>query len=309
MSTELATMGSNALILDENIMVSMYKLAEMMASSRVTVPDHLKNSPGDCMAICMQSAQWGMNPFSVAQKTHLVGGNLGYEAQLVNAVVSSSKAVKGRFKYEYKDWHPAQETRSKKGGGTYKVDTEAGLVRVGAVLAGETEITWGEWLNTALVTTKNSPLWNTAPKQQAAYLATKYWARLYCPEVILGVYTADELDNEPLPGKPERDITPPAEQPEPKPTGAAAMLAAAKQQSQPQESVNTETGEVAPEPEPDYAAIADRAIFKLESADNLGELQALFAEAYRALAGSPFQTNVKEAYDERKADMEGAANA
>jgi hypothetical protein len=37
----------------------------------------------------MQAAQWGMNPFAVAQKTHVVNGTLGYEAQLVNAVVSS----------------------------------------------------------------------------------------------------------------------------------------------------------------------------------------------------------------------------
>ena len=32
------------------------------------------------------------------------------------------------------------------------------------------------------------------PKQQLAYLAVKYWARLYCPGVILGVYTPDEFE-------------------------------------------------------------------------------------------------------------------
>jgi hypothetical protein len=32
------------------------------------------------------------------------------------------------------------------------------------------------------------------PRQQLAYLAVKRWARLYCPDVILGVYTADEID-------------------------------------------------------------------------------------------------------------------
>jgi hypothetical protein len=37
-------------------------------------------------------------------------------------------------------------------------------------------------------------LWKTAPKQQIAYLAVKYWARLYCPEVILGVYSPDEVE-------------------------------------------------------------------------------------------------------------------
>lgn len=42
--------------------------------------------------------------------------------------------------------------------------------------------------------TRNSTLWADDPRQQLAYLAVKRWARLYCPEVILGVYTIDELE-------------------------------------------------------------------------------------------------------------------
>jgi hypothetical protein len=41
--------------------------------------------------------------------------------------------------------------------------------------------------------TRNSTLWTEDPKQQLAYLAQKRWARLYAPDVILGVYTPDEL--------------------------------------------------------------------------------------------------------------------
>ena len=85
------------------------------------------------MAIVMQAAQWGMNPFAVAQKTHIVNGTLGYEAQLVNAVISSSKAIDGRFKYEYQgDWSDP-----------HKSNGDA-AVRCGAILAGDDEITWGE---------------------------------------------------------------------------------------------------------------------------------------------------------------------
>lgn len=41
------------------------------------------------------------------------------------------------------------------------------------------------------------------PKQQLAYLAVKRWARLYAPDVILGVYSADELDD-----LPEKELNP-----------------------------------------------------------------------------------------------------
>ncbi|HAU6479257.1 TPA: recombinase RecT, partial [Citrobacter freundii] len=41
---------------------------------------------------------------------------------------------------------------------------------------------------------RNSTLWASDPRQQLAYLAVKRWARLYCPDVILGVYSADEVE-------------------------------------------------------------------------------------------------------------------
>lgn len=174
--------------------------AAVMAEGKATLPAHLAGKPADCLAIALQAAQWGMNPYAVAQKTHVVNGTLGYEAQLVNAVITSSTAVQGRFKYEYGgDWEKFKP-------GVANAANERGLfVRVGAVLRGETEITWGEPLIMEYVTTRNSPLWKTAPKQQLAYLAVKYWARLYCPDVILGVYTPDEFEQSP---RAERDVTP-----------------------------------------------------------------------------------------------------
>jgi hypothetical protein len=44
--------------------------------------------------------------------------------------------------------------------------------------------------------TRNSTLWTEDPKQQIAYLAQKRWARLHAPDVLLGVYTTDELDHQ-----------------------------------------------------------------------------------------------------------------
>lgn len=178
--------SSLALITNDGNMDRVMKMAKMMAGSKVTVPKHLQGSEGDCAAIVIQATNWGMNPFAVAQKTHLVNGVLGYEAQLVNAVIQSSNAIKGNFSYEYQG------------------DGSQMSCRVGAVLNGQAEITWGEWLKSSDVTTKNSPLWKTNPKQQMGYLQVKNWARLYCPGAILGVYTAEELEESP---PVERDVT------------------------------------------------------------------------------------------------------
>jgi hypothetical protein len=191
--------SSLALITSDGNMNRVMKMAEMMASSRVTVPKHLQGSVGDCAAIVIQATNWGMNPFAVAQKTHLVNGVLGYEAQLVNAAIKASNAIKSAFSYEYKD----------EGGSGANAFISC---RVGAVLNGQQDITWGEWLASASVTTKNSPLWKTNVKQQMGYLQVKNWSRLYCPEAILGVMTKEELEDMP---QEEKDITPVAE---PQPT-------------------------------------------------------------------------------------------
>ncbi|EBC9695730.1 TPA: recombinase RecT [Citrobacter freundii] len=194
-----ATVGTAAAIFSPEGMDRLVRFATLMADSKATVPQHLAGKPADCLAVTMQAAQWGMNPFAVAQKTHVVNGTLGYEAQLVNAVVSSSNLLSTRLNYRWDgDW-------SKVNG---KSDKSPSLtVTVSAVLKGEAEpreLT----ISMAQAGVRNSPLWEQDPRQQLAYLCVKRWARLHAPDVLLGVYTPDELQ-EATP-RVERDITPPA---------------------------------------------------------------------------------------------------
>lgn len=176
------------IMMNSELLAQAGHMAEQMAVAKVTVPKHLQGQVGDCYAIVLQAIQWRMNPFVVAQKTHLVNGTLGYEAQLVNAVVQAGGYIKGSFKYEYRGEGNALECR------------------VGATIKGESEITWGEWLKSSEVTTKNSPLWKTNPKQQMGYLQVKNFVRLYFPAAILGVYTTDELQDSPTTSSEPRDI-------------------------------------------------------------------------------------------------------
>ena len=164
------------LMQDDNL-DKLERIAVRMAEGRVTVPEFLRGNVADCMAIAIQAMLWNMDPFAVAQKTHLVNGRLGFEAQLVNAVLQNSRAVRGLPRYEYRGDGAALECR------------------VGFVPRGETEVLFGEWLSIAGITTKNSPLWKVNPKQQLGYLQIKNWARAFAPGAILGVYTVDELED------------------------------------------------------------------------------------------------------------------
>lgn len=187
--------NTSAMVLNGDSMEKMLKFSEMMATSKITIPKHLQGNAGDCFAIVMQAMQWGMNPFAVAQKTHLVNGVLGYEAQLVNAVINSRAPITTRLNYEwFGDW-------SKVNGKTSNAD-DVGVI-VSATMKGETEPRTLSVSMAQVGNVRNSPLWVNDPRQQLAYLATKRWSRLYCPDVILGVYTADEFED----AQP-KDVTP-----------------------------------------------------------------------------------------------------
>jgi hypothetical protein len=192
------------------------RYANLMADASIMIPDHLRGKPADCLAICIQAESWGMDAFQVAQKTHLINGVLGYESQLVNAVITSSTATKGSFKYEYSDgWEKIVGKVGMKKNHNQKMvasklwsdeDEKTLWCRVGCTLAGENVITWGEPVYLGNIMTRNSPLWVTAPKQQLAYLAVKYWSRLYTPAVLLGVHDKQEIEQEPI--RTEREINP-----------------------------------------------------------------------------------------------------
>lgn len=197
-----AATSTSALVLDGDSLDKMMRLAEVMATGRATLPKHFNGNPADCLAVVMQSMQWKMNPFAVAQKTHLVNGVLGYEAQLVNAVITTCAPVVDRLHYEwYGAWEKVIGKFTIKNGdkGEYRVpgwklEDEEGLgVKVWATFRGEDEPRVLELL-LAQARTRNSNLWADDPRQQLAYLATKRWSRLYCPDVILGVYSPDELE-------------------------------------------------------------------------------------------------------------------
>lgn len=212
--------SSTNLLLNEKVMDQLYRFAEIMAAGKSTVPAHLSGSVGDCMAVAMQAAQWKMNPYAVAQKTHLVNGVLGYEAQLVNAVINSHAPIEHRLQYEwFGPWElilgKFKSMKNDKGkiyhSPAWEPKDEQGLgVRVWTTMKGEAEPRVLE-LMLVQAQVRNSTLWASDPKQQLAYLAIKRWGRLHCPDVILGVYTPDELaDAAPV----ERELNP-AQQPSP----------------------------------------------------------------------------------------------
>ena len=181
------------------------KLGELMASGKVMMPEEFQNNPADCTAVVIQAMQWNMNPFMLASEAFVLHGKLSYSAKVVGAVINSSDRIKGSFKFKwFGDWSKIQGKikKEKNSNGKFysapnwEPKDEVGLgVTVSATLKDDSEPTDFDVLLVQAVT-RNSTLWADDPRQQLAYLAQKKWARLYAPELTVGIYSNDELDEE-----------------------------------------------------------------------------------------------------------------
>ncbi|MFW2062773.1 RecT family recombinase [Acinetobacter ursingii] len=272
---QIAHLTAFDIMMNPEIMDRFERIASVMASSKFAVPKHLQGNTGDCLAIIMQSAQWQMDPFAVAQKTHQINGVLGYEAQLVNAVITNRAPITGRLNFEwYGDWAKINGKEDK--------SWDKGI-KVWATLKGETspreiDISMGQ-----VGSVRNSPLWVSDPRQQLAYLAIKRWSRLYTPDVILGVYTPDEIAE-----REELDVTP-VQSTVKKHQGSSGLKAQMAEREQSQETV------IDMAPNFDVEGL----INQINALSTIEELKAL-AKTIPADLGEPAKTDISTAYANRK---------
>ncbi len=159
-------------------MVDMMEFAKLMSISQVAVPKHLRENPGACLAVVIQASEWQMSPFAVANKSYSVNDRLAYEAQLVSAVILRRAPIKSRFSYTY----------------TGEGDTRRCTV---TVITTDDETVTHTSPAFGLITPKNSPLWKSDPDQQLGYHTARAMCRRHFPDVLLGVYTMDELQDAP----------------------------------------------------------------------------------------------------------------
>ena len=170
-------------------LTDVMEFAKMMAVSGPCVRPAFRGSPGACLAIALQAFRTGADPFAVANKAYITTSRSGdeqiaYEAQYIHAVLNTSGRLAKRLRATYS------------GAGQKRKCTIIGHV------VGEDEPLEYESPSIEEIAVKNSPLWKGDPDQQLFYYSTRAWGRRHLPEVLLGMYTPDEIRGEVI------DVTP-----------------------------------------------------------------------------------------------------
>jgi hypothetical protein len=191
--TSFATGAQGGALMQPRNGKELMDMANLMAGSGQMIRDFYRGNPGDCAALIMICQPYGFNPFTTSWKTYKASKNadapISFEAQLVNAMVNRSAPIKGRLKYAFEGEGPKRRCT------VTGIDRETGE----AITYTSPEID--------RIPVKNSPSWKGDPDQQLGYYSARAWARRHFPELLLGVYTREEIEE-----APPRDITPrPAE--------------------------------------------------------------------------------------------------
>lgn len=164
---------------------SNYKVAQYLAKSNL-IPQQYQGKTEDCAIALDMADRMGVSPLMVMQSLYVVKGKPSWSGQ---ACMSFIKA-------KYGDAEPIYT-------GQRGTDTRGCFVRVtkpdGEVIEGA-EVTIGMakaegWMN-------NSK-WKNMPELMLAYRAAAFFARVYCPEILMGVAVEGEVDDMQRP-KPEK---------------------------------------------------------------------------------------------------------
>lgn len=177
-------------MLDTGRFEQLWKVACVFADSQL-VPAHYQKNKSNCFLGLQMAFRLGVDPMMLMQNTFIIGGRPGMESKMIIALINSSGMFVDPLDYEIEGSDPkAQNYR----------------VRAFATRKGTKKTVYGPWIDWSMVKaegwdSKGGSKWKTIPGQMFCYRAAAFFGRLYCPERLLGMQTAEEL----------QDITPQAD--------------------------------------------------------------------------------------------------
>ena len=164
---------------DTKSMNAAMKVANLLAKSQL-LPEQYIGHPENCLIALDIANRMRVSPLLVAQNLYIVRGRPGWSGSFAISAINNC----GKFS-------PLDFVYTKNGGGGCYA--QATRLSDGKLLKG-TEITLDMAKNEGW-STKPGSKWLTMSEQMLAYRAGSFFARAYCPEVLLGVQTIDEIQD------------------------------------------------------------------------------------------------------------------
>lgn len=149
------------------------RIAKLLSSSDL-VPNQYKGNIANTMVALEMAYRMNASPLMVMQNLHIIHGRPSWASSFIIASINScGKFGTLRFKSDDKSCRAIATDRS------------TGEIIEGPLVTMEMAKQEG-WID------KAGSKWKTMPELMLKYRAAAFFGRLYCPEIMMGLYSADE---------------------------------------------------------------------------------------------------------------------
>lgn len=150
-------------------------------SKTALVPEAYRGKPADCMVAIDMANRMGMPPLMVMQNLYVVKGKPSWSGQACMSMIHANP--------RYMDAHPV--FFGEKG-------TDSRGCRIEAVRVSDGEKVCGTDITMAMAKAEgwlSNTKWKTMPEQMLAYRAAAFFARVYCPDALMGIQIEGEAED------------------------------------------------------------------------------------------------------------------
>lgn len=164
----------------DNFIMAM-QMAKALAESTI-VPQTYQNNPSNCLIAIEQAQRMNISPLMVMQNLYPIQGRPSWSSKFLIASINASHKFDMELQYD--------ETKDKDGkpyscvAWTMKNGRRVEGMEVNMQMAKDEG-----WLG------KNGSKWKTMPQLMLRYRAASFFSSLNCPELTMGIYTKEEIED------------------------------------------------------------------------------------------------------------------
>ncbi len=157
-----------------------YRMATQLAKSTI-IPQTYQNKPENVIVALGLSQKMGIDPFTIMQNLNIIKGKTSWSGSFCKSLIEMT----GKFKDLNLNYIGTKGTDS------YGCFLSATRISDNTVIKGP-EVTMKMAKEEKWTT---NPKWLSLTDLMLAYRCQSFFARLYCPEAMNGVYTSEEIED------------------------------------------------------------------------------------------------------------------
>ena len=156
------------------------RMADSLSQSTI-VPKAYQGNPANCMIAIEMASRINTSPMMVMQNLYIVNGSPAWSSQWIIAMINNSKRYKTELKFDLRYDEHGAPLSCMAGAEDYNGNKVTGPVITMQMAKDE------GWIS------KNGSKWRTMPEVMIRYRAASFFGRLNCPDMIMGIYSQEEV--------------------------------------------------------------------------------------------------------------------